>query len=118
MEITIRSIREKDYSQIVELFLEFETFEKLPEKMINSVDRMNKEKDFFNCFVAETTDNYFVIEDSQSIIGAGGINYGFDNGGTVRISRDIIHPNKRGKGIGTKLTKYRIDEIKRNPNVL
>ena len=48
MEIRIRSAIETDYSQIVDLFKEFATFEKLPEKMTNSVDRITKEKDFFN----------------------------------------------------------------------
>jgi len=55
MEIKIRSSKETDYSQIVDLFKEIATFEKVPEAMTNSSDRMNKEKDFFNCFVAETS---------------------------------------------------------------
>lgn len=60
MEITIRSVKETDYLQIVALFKDFAAFEKFPEKMTNSVDRMINEKDFFNCFVAETIDNRIV----------------------------------------------------------
>jgi [ribosomal protein S18]-alanine N-acetyltransferase len=60
---------------------------------------------------------YFVLEDAQSVVGAGGINYGFDNGKTARISWDIIHPHKQGNGYGTLLTNFRIAEIKKNPAI-
>lgn len=60
MEITIRDANETDYPQIVDLFKDFATFEKLPEKMINSVERMMKEKDFFHCFVAVTSDGRII----------------------------------------------------------
>ena len=76
----------------------------------------SEEKDFIEQ-LERHSDNYFVIEDAKTIIGSGGINYGFDNGTTARISWDIIHPDKQGKGIGAKLTHYRIDEIKKNPSI-
>jgi len=60
---------------------------------------------------------YFVVETDNGIIGAGGINYGFDNGRTARLSWDIVHPHHHGKGIGAMLTRYRIDEITKNANV-
>ncbi|MGI9545318.1 MAG: GNAT family N-acetyltransferase [Cyclobacteriaceae bacterium] len=53
MEIKIRPAKETDFAEIVELFKEFSSFEKQSEKMTNSVDRMQQEKDFFHCFVAE-----------------------------------------------------------------
>ena len=59
-EIRVRQVEEGDFSQIVNLFKDFATFEKLPEKMTNSVERMNKEKAFFNCFVAETKDHQII----------------------------------------------------------
>ena len=37
---TIRSVKETDYSQIVDLFKDFATFEKLSEKMTSLLDRM------------------------------------------------------------------------------
>ena len=76
----------------------------------------SEEKDFID-YLNRHSENYFVVEKSNQIIGAGGINYGFDNGTTARISWDMIHPNKQGKGIGTKLTSYRIDEIKKNTHI-
>lgn len=60
MSVNIRPAVQADFIQIIELFKEFATFEKLPHKMINSVDRMNKEQDYFNCFVAETTDKKII----------------------------------------------------------
>jgi len=76
----------------------------------------SEEKDFID-YLNGHSENYYVIEESNEIIGAGGINYGFDNGATTRISWDMIHPEKQGKGIGTKLTKFRIDEIKKNSHI-
>lgn len=37
-DITIRPVDEKDFPQIVDLFSEFALFEKMPDKMVNSVD--------------------------------------------------------------------------------
>lgn len=76
----------------------------------------SEEKDFIE-YLERHSENYFIIEDATTIVGAGGINYGFDNGETVRISWDIIHPDKQGKGFGTKLTNHRINEIKKNLNI-
>ena len=57
MKINIRKATELDFEQIILLFKEFAEFEKHPEKMVNSVERMETEKGLFNCFVAETPDN-------------------------------------------------------------
>lgn len=76
----------------------------------------SEEKGFVE-YLDHHSQNYFVIEDSETIIGAGGFNGGFDDGKTVRISWDIMHPGFQGKGIGTKLTLYRIDQIKKSPIV-
>lgn len=56
MNIKIREAKEADFQQIVDLFKEFAEFEKLPDKMTNSEERMKKEQEYFNCYVAETDD--------------------------------------------------------------
>ncbi|MBW3546256.1 MAG: GNAT family N-acetyltransferase [Bacteroidetes bacterium] len=75
-----------------------------------------EEADFVD-YLKNHVQYYFVVEDAGVIIGAGGFNTGFDNGKTVRISWDIIHPDFQGKGIGTQLTLYRINQIKKSPIV-
>jgi ribosomal protein S18 acetylase RimI-like enzyme len=76
----------------------------------------SEEADFIN-YLEQHSDNYFVFESTNKIDGAGGINYGFDNGETARISWDIIHPDQQHKGIGTELTKFRINKIKENKSI-
>ncbi|PRY13237.1 N-acetylglutamate synthase-like GNAT family acetyltransferase [Pontibacter ummariensis] len=76
----------------------------------------DEEKDFIE-YLEQEAENYFVVEDAGMLVGAGGFNGGFDNGRTVRISWDIIHPDYQGKGIGKKLTRYRIDQIREDPAV-
>lgn len=61
--------------------------------------------------------SYFVLIDAGSIISAGGINFGFDDGKTARISWDMVHPDMHGKGFGSKLTEFRINEIKKHNQV-
>ena len=71
----------------------------------------------FMDYLREHARNYYVVEKSNQIIGAGGFNYGFDHGTTSRISWDMIDPEAQGKGVGSKLTKYRIKEIRKKSRV-
>ena len=77
---------------------------------------LSEEEDFIS-YLQQDSQNYFVAEDFGTIIGSGGINYGFDGGKTARISWDIIHPDQQGKGVGKRLSQYRINQIKQNPAV-
>ncbi len=96
-EVRIRAVEETDFLQIVSLFKEFATFEKMPEQMTNSVERMSKEKDFFHCFVAETKD--------KKIIGY--VTYFFCYytwiGKSLYMDDLYVKPEYRANGIGTKL---------------
>lgn len=60
--------------------------------------------------------NYYVLEENNRIVAAGGINY-MEDGTTARISWDMVSPDVQGKGIGSKLTQYRIGQIKILPNI-
>ena len=57
MDINVREVEERDFPQLVALFQEFAQFEKVPDRMINSVEKMLREKEFFHCFVAENEAN-------------------------------------------------------------
>lgn len=96
-EIGIRAVEEADFLQIVNLFKEFAAFEKMPEQMTNSIERMNKEKDFFNCFVAETKD--------KKIIGYATYFFCYYTwiGKSLYMDDLYVKPEYRANGIGTKL---------------
>jgi [ribosomal protein S18]-alanine N-acetyltransferase len=69
-----------------------------------------EEADFEN-YLAYHREDYFVVEEKEQIIGAGGLNY-FANNTEARISWDIIHPDFQGKNIGKALTLYRLNHLK------
>lgn len=76
---------------------------------------LSEENDFID-YLEKEVEDYFVLEENGKIVGCGGINY-WENGTVARISWDIVHPDFQGKGIGKKLTLFRIEEIKKNPTV-
>lgn len=76
----------------------------------------SEEKDLLE-YLDNSAENYFVVEVNDEVVAAGGVNYGFDNGRTARISWDMVNPNSQGKGIGTELLQFRIAEIKQNKTI-
>ncbi len=65
-------------------------------------------------YLHQDSENYFVFLQNDQLIGAGGINYGFNEGRSVRISWDIIHPEFQRKGIGSALLQFRLQEIRKH----
>lgn len=74
-----------------------------------------EEQDFIE-YLEHLIEDYFVIEQSNAIIGGGGVNY-FEEEKGARISWDFIHPDAHGKGLGRKLVQHRIDHIKNKPHI-
>lgn len=62
-------------------------------------------------YLGQHATDYYVATEVNNILGCGGINLTPD-GTTARISWDIVHPNYQGKGIGSALTKFRLQKIK------
>lgn len=99
MNYNIRLATEKDFEQLITLFKEFALFEKAPEKMKNSVEKIKKEKEFFNCFIVETSD--------KKIIGYAIFFFFYLSwtGKCLYMDDLYIKENFRGKGLGTNLIK-------------
>jgi ribosomal protein S18 acetylase RimI-like enzyme len=68
-------------------------------------------------YLSHEIDAYFVYESEGKILAAGGINRGFDNGHTARISWDLVDPSVHGQGIGTALTHFRIQRMRTYPEI-
>ena len=60
MKITVRQADENDFPAVLSLIKELADFEKSPDKVTNSVELMQREKNYFSCFVAEAQGNGIV----------------------------------------------------------
>jgi ribosomal protein S18 acetylase RimI-like enzyme len=58
--VNIRAATTADFPRLIELFTEFAEFERLPEKMTNSVEKMTQESEYFHGFVATNEENIIV----------------------------------------------------------
>jgi GNAT superfamily N-acetyltransferase len=54
-EFIITKATEKDFPDILQCIRELAEFERAPEKVTNNIEQMNREKDFFQCFIARDT---------------------------------------------------------------
>ena len=99
MTVTIRKIQESDYLVLISLFKEFALFEKLPEKMTNSVEQMLREKEYLTGFVA--------VNDEDEILGYATYFFGYYTwiGKSLYMDDLYVRPDFRGAGVGTKLIK-------------
>lgn len=106
MNIRLRTIEEDDYAALIALFQEFATFEKLPEKMVNSVEQMKTEREFINGFVA--------VSEENEIIGYATYFYAYYTwiGKSLYMDDLYVRNEFRGNGIGTMLINKVIDKAK------
>ena len=97
MTVTIRKIDERDFLVLISLFKEFALFEKLPEKMTNSVEQMLREKEYLKGFVA--------VNDADEIVGYATYFFGYYTwiGKSLYMDDLYVRPDFRGAGVGTKL---------------
>jgi ribosomal protein S18 acetylase RimI-like enzyme len=104
MEFTIREIEKKDYPELIEIIHEFAEFEKLPDKMLNSVEQMETESDFINGFV--------VLNEFNTIIGYVTYFYAYYTwiGKSMYMDDLYVKSDFRGNGLGTKLIKKVIEK--------
>jgi len=70
----------------------------------------SEEGDFVH-YLHHELELYYVLELNREIVGCGGINFA-DNKTHGRISWDMFHPAHQGKGLGSQLTRFRINRLK------
>ncbi len=67
-----------------------------------------EERDDLVDYLNHHIEQYFVLELHGKIVGAGGINFSEDRR-IGKISWDLFHPAYQGKGLGSQLTRFRIE---------
>ncbi len=99
MKTTIRKATEADFPAILEMIKELAKFEKAPEKVTNTAEQMNTEKDFFKCFIAENQD--------KQIMGFALYFFAYYTwvGKSLYLDDIYVKEELRGKGVGTMLLK-------------
>jgi len=103
MEINIRLAEEADFERLIELIGEFAEFEHHPEAMLNSVERMKREQEYFSCFVAETV--------NRKIVGYAAWFFAYYTwtGKALYIDDLYVQEEFRGMGIGKMLMNQVIE---------
>lgn len=97
MTYQIREIQEKDFQALIQLFSEFALFEKLPEKMTNTVESMLEEKDLVKGFVV-TNEKEEIIAYVTCFLA-----YYTWTGKSMYLEDLYVKQAYRAKGIGTQL---------------
>lgn len=108
MSVHIRPIQTSDFEQLISLFMEFAVFEKLPDKMTNSLEQMKQEQAYFNGFVA--------VDKDQKILGYATYFYCYYTWVGKSLYMDDLYVSQafRGQGIGSQLIHKVIETAKKN----
>ena len=108
MNIILRIAEEKDFPAILELIREMADFENMSDKLFNSVERMKAEKEYLNCFVAETTENKIIAYATYFFT------YHTFIGKCLYMDDLYVKSDYRGNGIGLRLMNKVIEFAKEN----
>jgi len=105
----IRNGTEQDFPQILALIKELALFEKAPQEVTNTVEKMQNEKDLFEFFVAE--------KDGE-IIGMALYFFAYFTwkGKSLYLDDLYVKQEHRGSGVGSKLLR-KIFEVAKEHNV-
>ena len=97
MDIKIRKATENDFPAIFGLITELAEYEESLDKVSNSLELMYEQKDYFNCYVAET--------EEKEIIGMALYYFSYYTwvGKTLYLDDLYVKEAWRGNGLGTRL---------------
>ena len=100
---------EQDFDSIFKLIQELAHFQGTPERVVNTVNQMKEEKDFFHCFVAET--------DDKEIVGMAVYFFAYYTwvGKSIYLDDLYVKESFRGHKIGSRLLQ-KIFEVARQEN--
>ncbi len=103
MEIKIREAEERDYPVIFSMIRDFAAFENCSERLVNTLELMQNEKEFINCLVAET--------ESKEIVGYVVYFFAYYTwfGKSLYMDDLYVKDTFRGNGIGRSLINALID---------
>lgn len=112
MNIQIRKAKEEDFPAILSLIKELALFEKSPEKVTNSMEQMQKEKDYFGSYVAE-----YQSDGKKQIVGFALYFFAYYTwvGKSLYLDDIFIKQEFRGKKIASALFK-KVFELARKEN--
>ena len=103
MNIKIRKGTDSDFESIFSLVHELAVFQGSPERIINSVQQMKADKEFFQCFVAET--------ESKEIVGMASFFFAYYTwvGKSLFLDDLYVKKSHRGKKVGSLLLEKIVD---------
>ena len=98
--IHIREGRKDDLPRVLELVIELATFERAPEEVINTVEKMEADG-----FGANPAFGFFVAEDSSRIVGLALYYWRYSTwkGKRIWLEDIIVTESERGRGLGKLL---------------
>jgi GNAT superfamily N-acetyltransferase len=99
MKFRIRKAEEPDFESVLSLVKELAEFQKMPERVMNSVEQMKEEQVFFNCLVAENENTEIVAIATYFIA------YYTWVGKSLYLDDLIVKQQYRGQKIGSGLLK-------------
>ena len=107
MKFRIRKAVESDFSAVLSLVKELAEFQKLPHKVINSVEQMKIDQQFFNCLVAENED--------RSIVGIATYFFAYYSwvGKSLYLDDLVVNRASRGQKVGSRLLEEVFEIAKR-----
>jgi ribosomal protein S18 acetylase RimI-like enzyme len=107
MNYNLRKGNPTDFEQVLELIKELALYEKAPQEVTNTVERMNME---YNDGIFDL----FVVETNQKIVGIAIYYYRYSTwkGKRLYLEDIIVTDNMRGQGFGNLLLEKTIAEAK------
>lgn len=108
MDFRIEKISEADFEELIPLFREFAAFEKVPHKMVNTVEQMKEEAEFFNGFILR--------DKAHRVLGYTIFFFAYSTwvGKSVYMDELYIRPAYQGKGLGSALIQEVISFARKN----